>query len=118
MATIDMQSTMGVVTVVSGTTIIDTEGYEALTFALQHGNTTSIAFVHGDESDLSDGVAVPSDFIIGDTSFTDTGAALVGYVGKRRYVRATLTNPVASTSVFALEGARRNDNTLPPAAKL
>lgn len=107
MATKDLQSTKRVLVVTSGTTIINTDDFEALTFIFQTQDTTSIAFVHGDDSALSDGVAVPAQFIVGETAFTAAGAAAVGYVGKKRYVKATITNAVANTSVFAVEEALR-----------
>ena len=106
MCTIDQQSVMGVEAVASGTTIVDTKGFEALTFALQVANGTTVAFTDGNDSALSDGSAVEARFLIGPTSFTQAGSALIGYVGKNRYVKVTVTNEVADTSLFALSGAR------------
>jgi hypothetical protein len=103
MATKDLQSTKRIVVVVSGTTIIPTDDFEALTFVLETQDTTAITFEHGDDAALSDAVAVPAQFIVGETTFTASGAAAVGYVGKRRYVRATVANAVANTSIFAIE---------------
>jgi len=102
MATKDLASVKRLVTVTSGTTIIDTCDFEALTYALQVQDTTAVTIEHGDESDLSDATTVPAQFIIGETAFTAAGEALIGYVGKKRYVRVTVANPVASTSIFAI----------------
>lgn len=102
MATKDLASVKRLITVTSGSTIIDTCDFEALTYLLQVQDTTAVTLEHGDESDLSDATTVDADFIIGETSFTATGNAIIGYVGKKRYVRVTVANAVASTSIFAV----------------
>ena len=85
--------------------IIDTLGYESVTFVLQSGTLTDGAYTplieDGDNSGLSDAAAVADDFLLG----TEAGAAFaltddnttkrIGYVGKKRYVRVS----VVSTSV-------------------
>lgn len=93
---------------VSGTTIIDTEGCESVTFIFPAGATTSIALAHGDDSALSDAAAVHADFIIGALSGYDADSTvMVGYVGKKRYVRATLTNAEANTSLVCVKSDLR-----------
>lgn len=90
--------------IVSATTIVDTQGYESLTFVLPVINTTSLALTHGDDSGLSDGAAVGSDFLIGQTAYTATGTGKLGYVGKKRYVQITVTNPATDTTIVAVKG--------------
>lgn len=110
MATVDQQTVLDATVLVSATTILDTVGSESLTVAFEaDGSTTVISLEHGDDSGLSDAVAVPAQFLIGELTPAAAGAALVGYVGKKRYVRVTVTNPVAGTSIMALQGKNRRD---------
>jgi hypothetical protein len=93
-------------TTTNGATI-DTAGFYSLTFAIQSGTLTdgayAITMFHGDEADMSDEVAVPSDFILG--SLADAGFAAsddnethrVGYAGKKRYVRIKVVSTSVST---------------------
>lgn len=114
MATKDKASVKRIVVVTPGTTIIDTDDFEALTFAFEVGTTTAVTFQDGDTPTLTDAATVAADFLIGDTSgYAAAGAALVGYVGKKRYVRMqAITNPVANTSVFAMPEELRAIGTL------
>ncbi len=83
--------------------IIDTQGYEALTFILNVGARTDGTFTplirHGDASDLSDVVDVDDSDLVGTEALAAISAAQtmkkVGYVGSKRYVRLS----VVSTSV-------------------
>lgn len=109
MALRDMQSVLGISTVVSASTIIDTVDSEAWTIALTVKSGTTVTFEDGDDPTLSDAAAVTSQFLIGDTTFTAAGEALIGYVGKKRYIRVTVADPVAATSVYAINGQRRRD---------
>lgn len=88
---------------VSGTTIIDTQGYEALSFVLPVKDTTALALAHGDDSGLSDTAAVGSDFLIGDVAYTGAGVGKLGYVGKKRYVEITVTDPATDTTILAIQ---------------
>jgi hypothetical protein len=83
--------------------IIDTQGYNALTFLLSVGARTDGTFTpniqHGDDPALSDASTPAADDLVG----TSAGAAIntaqtvkkLGYVGNKRYVRLA----VASTTV-------------------
>ena len=97
--------------------IIDTVGNESLTFGLITGTITdgdyAVTIQHGDDSGLSDATTAGSDDLIGTLpSFTDNGdddkAAIVGYVGKKRYVRANIvsTNTTSGgvVGVVAIKG--------------
>jgi hypothetical protein len=83
--------------------IIDTQGYNSLTYLLNVGARTDGTFTpsiqHGDAANLSDAATVTADDLVG----TYAGAAIsaaqtvkkIGYVGNKRYVRLQ----VVSTSV-------------------
>ncbi|MBZ9975486.1 hypothetical protein [Mesorhizobium sp. BR-1-1-10] len=83
--------------------ILDTQGYGGLTFVLNVGartdGTFTLAVTHGDDSGLSDGVTPAADDLVGTAAGTAVSAAQtmkkLGYVGNKRYVRAS----VVSTSV-------------------
>jgi hypothetical protein len=83
--------------------IIDTFGYESLVFAIivgtlsDSGCTLTPSFEHGDDSALAD-TAVPdaADLVgtVANCTFDqddDNEVRWIGYVGKKRYVRMTLT---------------------------
>lgn len=83
--------------------IIDTQGYNSLTFLLNVGARTDGTYTplirHGDDSGLSDAADVDDSDLVG----TEAGAVIsaantvkkIGYVGTKRYVRLS----VVSTSV-------------------
>lgn len=83
--------------------IIDTQGFNALTFILSVGARTDGTYTplieEGDDSGLSDAAAVADSDLVG----TEAGAVIsaantvkkIGYVGSKRYVRLS----VVSTSV-------------------
>lgn len=83
--------------------IIDTQGYNALTFVLNVGARTDGTFTpsieHGDASDLSDAAAPAADDLVGTYAGAVANTAQtvkrIGYVGNKRYVRFK----VVSTSV-------------------
>lgn len=83
--------------------IIDTAGYESLTFAINCGtlsdaDTTVTALVEdGDDAALADSSAVDDAYLIGTEALAsfrfddDNETRKIGYVGIKRYVRLTLT---------------------------
>ena len=91
--------------------IIDTAGYESLTFAILTGvesdadATFAVTMEHGDNSALSDTAAVASTDIVGTLALAsfdfaaDNVARKIGYIGIKRYVRMTIT-PSANTGNF------------------
>jgi hypothetical protein len=99
---------------VASTDIIDTQGAESLTYLLATINTTSVALVHGDDSALADVSDVGADFIIvgdsngtvvgNDVGYTAATTAQIGYVGKKRYVKATITNAATDTTIVTVKG--------------
>lgn len=112
MASIDMHSTVFIAnalnnqTIATDTTtqgaIIDTHGYESLEFVFKSGTITDGTYTplieDSDDSGLSGSSAVSDTFLVG----TEVGARFVaaddnavtrlGYVGKKRYVRASLVS--------------------------
>jgi hypothetical protein len=83
--------------------IIDTAGYESLTFliltgALPDANATFVVLVeHSDDSGMSGAVAVPDNMLIGTETLAafafgdDDEVRKIGYVGDKQYVRMTIT---------------------------
>lgn len=95
--------------------IIDTFGYNSLTLVLDAGTLTdadatfALTLEHGDDSGLSDTAVPASTDLIGtlaNASFqfdSDNKCRKVGYIGAKRYVRATVT-PTANTGNLFLAG--------------
>lgn len=98
--------------------IIDTKGYDSLTYNLVAGAISAGAFVieveEGDASNLSDATTVPAAELIGPDGATaasmgfsagqSTGAQSLGDIGKKRYHRLTIsaaggTGPIAGVAV-------------------
>ncbi|WP_018300119.1 hypothetical protein [Fangia hongkongensis] len=87
------------------TTIVDMQGANALTFVFNHANNSVVTVTDGDESNLSDGATVDAKWLIGDTTFTAAGVGVIGYVGKKRYIKINMTNPVANTSTYGIKSS-------------
>lgn len=83
--------------------IIDTQGYDSLTFAIAVGTNTdanatfAVLVEDGDASNLSDAAAVADDDLIGTEALAgytfsdDAESRKIGYRGSKRYVRMTVT---------------------------
>jgi hypothetical protein len=92
--------------------IVDRRGSDSLALAIIIGAladadaTFAVTIEHGDASNLSDAVAVPADQLNGTlagASFTfaaDDTVRKIGYVGGKRYVRATITPANNAGNVF------------------
>ena len=88
--------------------ILDMQGYEAAELIIQLGAladadaTFTLLVEHGDAANLSDAAAVPDAQLLGletEGSFIfsdDDKCRKIGYIGNKRYVRATIT-PVNNT---------------------
>lgn len=86
--------------------IIDSNGYEGVEFLLQAGAMTDGTYTPsifaGNASDLSDGVTVPAQFLIGTTNVIDTlanqrpdyGSPIVDAIGDATFTGATDSNKV------------------------
>lgn len=88
----------------TNTSIVDTAGFEALEFLFSSSTVTDGTYVvslqHGDDASLSDATTVSSDETLGAFTYVaadDNVAKRVGYIGKRRYVRAVLTSTGVAT---------------------
>lgn len=105
--------------------IIDSAGFGSLGFSLVTGTVSdgdyTLVIEHGDDSGLSDAATVAStDLIGGLPSFTaDTDDNLskdVGYVGKKRYVRASIVSAnTASGAVIGVVAIKGHAVTKPTA---
>ena len=96
-------------------TIVDTAGYEGLTLILNTGTLTdadatfALTMEHGNAANLSDStVPVQADIVgtgaLANFTFADDNKCFkIGYVGTKRYVRATVT-PSANTGNFFMSG--------------
>ena len=97
--------------------IIDSKGFASLTYSLVTGTVTDGDFAliieDGDDSALSDAATVPASSLIGalpafDDNADDNKSLSVGYIGKKRYVRASLvstnTTSGAVIGVVAIKG--------------
>lgn len=110
--------------------VIDTKGYESLTFLLAAGDiadadaTLSVLVEASDAANMAGAEAVPDKELIGTEaqaglSFADDSKTRkIGYVGGKRYVRLTVT-PANNTgniflAVIALLGHPRNAPTPNP----
>jgi hypothetical protein len=112
--------------------IIDTQGYESLTLVLVTGTdadadaTFAVTLEHGDDSALADTAAPASTDLIGTlagagyTFASDFKTRKIGYIGGKRYVRATVTPTGNTGNVFlagvAVLGHPRNRPTANPPA--
>lgn len=107
--------------------IIDLQGFDSVTLALQSGTLTDGTFTplieDGDDSGLSDAAAVDDLFLTNteaDTAFVaadDNVVKTIGYVGSKRFLRLSIVS--ASTSSGGTIGAtaiRANAAQLPVAA--
>ncbi|WP_291295825.1 hypothetical protein [Elioraea sp.] len=93
--------------------IIDRQGYGSLTFVIATGSiadadvTFTVLVEHSDASNMSGGVPVPDDDLIGTEALAafvfndDDEVRKIGYRGARRYVRMTIT-PVGNASAAVL----------------
>ena len=109
---------------------IDRAGFEAVSFALIVGAYTdgehTLTLEHSDDDEAFD--AVPAEQVVGEAVATEEGspamptlagmAAVVGYVGGKRYVKPSVTVTVtgspstgAATSVVAILGHAHNRPT-------
>jgi hypothetical protein len=112
--------------------ILDTRGYESIELVIATGSiadadaTFSVLIEDGDSSTLTDAAAVSDTFLLGTEALAgfdfadDNECRKIGYVGGKRYVRATIT-PASNASaalfsaVWVLGNARTAPTSNPPA---
>ncbi|MBZ9674546.1 hypothetical protein [Mesorhizobium sp. ES1-1] len=104
--------------------ILDTQGYNALTFVLNVGartdGTYTLAVTHGDDSGLSDGATPAADDLVGTAAGTAVAAAQtmkkLGYVGNKRYVRVSVVSTGVTSGATVGATAILGRPTVGPAA--
>lgn len=98
------------------TQILDRRGAESLALAIILGAladadaTFAVTMDHGDQANLSDAVAVPADQLNGTLALAgfdfsaDNAIRKIGYLGGKRYIRATITpaNNTGSVQIAAV----------------
>lgn len=96
--------------------IFDTRDYDSATLVLTLGTLTdadavwSVLLEHGDASNLSDAAAVADEDMVGTEAlagftFGDDGECRkLGYVGNKRYIRATIDDTTANTGNLFVSG--------------
>jgi hypothetical protein len=111
--------------------IIDTAGYEGVTLVFVYGNETdadatfTLLLEDGDQANLSDNAAVSAQNTVGTAALasatfaSDNVTRKIGYIGPKRYVRATVTPAANDAGAFyiagvALLGYGRNNPQLNP----
>ena len=113
--------------------ILDMSGYSAAELIIQLGGiadadtTFTVLIEHGDVSNLSDAAAVPDSDLLGTEVLAafqfddDNECRKIGYIGIKRYVRATITPANNTGNIFLsatwLLGAPRDSTSVvnPPA---
>ncbi|WP_017993825.1 hypothetical protein [Rhizobium leguminosarum] len=89
--------------------IIDTQGYNSLTFILNMGartdGTYTLSVEHGDAANLSDTSTPAADDLVGTAAGTALavaqGVKKLGYVGNKRYVRANIVSTGVTSGATA-----------------
>ena len=105
--------------------IIDSKGFASLTYSLVTGTVTdgdyALIIEDGDDSALSDAAVVSVTSLVGalpafDDNADDNKALSVGYIGKKRYVRASLVSTnTASGAVIGVVAIKGHAITKPTA---
>lgn len=112
--------------------IVDTRGYESVELVIATGSiadsdaTFTVLIEDGDSATLTDNAAVSDTFLLGTEALAsfqfddDNECRKIGYVGGKRYVRATITpanNASAAllSAVWVLSHARTAPTANPPA---
>ncbi len=101
--------------------IIDTKGYESIEFVVQAGivsaGDVTPSLFDGDDSGLSDVAAVSAANTLGALVTLDTTDDITrfGYVGKKRYVRVTLTGANSANLTAGVIAILSNPRSAPVA---
>lgn len=105
--------------------IIDMDGYYSLEFILQSGTLTTGTYTpviqHGDDSGLSDVATVGTDFLLGtiaDATYAvtdDDTVKRIGYVGKKRYVRLSITSASSAAGTMSAVAINSDPRRAPTA---
>lgn len=126
MAKFDMKNNTAIAIAInatlSGTTpskgnIVDTLGYEAVTFAFVTGTVTDAGTASGFATEIqesattadadftavadADLVGLESALTVTDDTADSVASGLIGYIGKKRYVRAVVTGTTGTNAVIS-----------------
>lgn len=94
---------------------VDTVGCEAVAFGAPSASTTAVTVTESDDNSTYSAVDADN-LVVNDNdgvkalnvvTYSDSGSAYISYVGKKRYVKFAIANPVADTSLFVITGALR-----------
>lgn len=104
--------------------IIDTQGYEALTFVLNVGartdGTFTPAITHGDDPALADGATPDASDLVGTAAAAAISTAQtmkkLGYVGAKRYVRLGVVSTAVTSGATVGATAILSRPAIGPAA--
>lgn len=92
---------------------LNTVKYLSCTFIVPVQNTTSLAFTECDTSggtytDVAERNLIVSDSLGtksgNDVAYAASGTGTIGYVGKKQYVKMTVTNAVSNTTIHSILG--------------
>lgn len=107
--------------------IIDTRGFDSLTFVIQLATVTTadatnfftFTLQHGDDSGLSDAATVTaatgllgSNLVVNDTALSDT-IGMIGYVGGKRYVRLVATETLTASAAWSAVAMQNRPHVAP-----
>jgi hypothetical protein len=96
--------------------IIDTRGFDSLTFVIQLATVTTadatnfftFTLQHGDDSGLSDAATVTaatgllgSNLVVNDANTQSDMIGMMGYTGGKRYVRLVATETLTASAAFS-----------------
>lgn len=96
--------------------IIDTRGFDSLTFLIQLATVTTadatnfftFTLQHGDDSGLSDAATVTaatgllgSNLVVNDSTTQSDMIGMMGYAGVKRYVRLVATETLTASAAFS-----------------
>jgi hypothetical protein len=96
--------------------IIDTRGFDSLTFLIQLATVTTadatnfftFTLQHGDDSGLSDAATVTaatgllgSNLVVNDSTTQSDMIGMMGYAGGKRYVRLVATETLTASAAFS-----------------
>ena len=93
---------------------IDTQYAEGMALALPTQDTTAVAVTECDTSGGTYTDVAEAFILVGDddgvlsgndVTYSESGTGLVSYVGKKRYVKFTVTNAVSNTSLILIKGS-------------
>ncbi len=133
MSSIDMHTTIEPVVGLNTTSVtsasaevgesIDTDGFESLEFIIQSGTLgeTLTPLVEESDDDFSTSNVVDSDFLLGTianatfTALEDDSVKRIGYVGKKQFVRLTLTPGGTASCTFGAIAELGHSRTQPTA---